>query len=344
VKVRWGIIGAGGIAEKRVIPALLYNGMFTLEAIVRTDQVKLIEMQERFGIRNGYLSIDELLANPGIDAVYIASPVHLHAEHAIRCAQAGKMVLIEKPVGLNQHEVEAIRTTCRENRVFFDGALMMRYHQLHERMREMIQEGWIGSPVTARIEFRFQYPPDASSWRQIKKLGGGGVMMDLGPHCLDLLQFVLGRKINSVRGAIMNTITYSYEVEDSASILLELEGGVHAFVSVHFNVLEAVSPTKVEIFGTEGWILAEGTLGQVEQGSLHYKRIQSSETGSMTVDSDAGQFTEDENPHYSLYSKEFAQFEKNMGDTSCWEALMEEQLALQMLIDDAYSRRSHNNE
>lgn len=332
--VRWGIIGAGGIAEKRVIPALLENGTFTLEAIMRTDRDKLAEMQQRFKIRNVYFSVDELLANPKIDAVYIASPVHLHAEHAIRCAQAGKWIFIEKPVGLNKHEVEAIRTACRENNVFFAGALMMRYHRLHEQMREMIATGLIGSPVTARIEFRFQYPPEPGSWRQVKKLGGGGVMMDLGPHCLDLLQFVLGRKISSVRGAIMNTLSFSYEVEDSASILLELEGGIHAFVSVHFNVSEKAAATKVEISGTEGWILAEGTLGQVEQGSLQYKQTRTGEAGSFMLLSDPD-LTE-EQAQFSLYRKEFAQFEKNIDNPDCWEALMEAQLALQAVLDDSY--------
>lgn len=340
-KIRLAIIGAGGIAEKRVIPALQGSERFTIEAIMRTDPIKLGELQRRFHIPNGYTSVAELLANPDVDAVYIASPVHVHAEQAIQAANAGKMILLEKPAGMNRSEVEAIREACRRNGVFFAGALMMRYHRLHERMREMIADGCIGKPVTVRIDFHFAYPDQHGAWRQIKRLGGGGVLMDLGPHCFDTLQAMLGCRIAKVKSAFMNTQTYHYEVEDSATIVLEVEGGAHAVVSVHFNIPEEVSATRFEVFGTEGRLHAEGTLGQVEAGQLHVWRANSDGQASLTMDS-LDERIEKEEPglQYSLYVKEFERFETSMRNPAIWESVMEEQIALQTLLDTCYQLAS----
>jgi predicted dehydrogenase len=177
--VRWGIIGAGGIAVKRMIPAMLLSEHCTLEAAMRTDQAKLAELQQQFCIRHTYAKTEELVKNGDIDAVYIATPVYAHAEQAIMCAEAGIPVLVEKPVGMNVQELKAIRRACRENKVFFDGALMMRYHSLHLKMRQMVIGGMIGSPVMARMDFCFWYPEEENSWRQQKSLSGGGMRMSV---------------------------------------------------------------------------------------------------------------------------------------------------------------------
>jgi len=331
--VKWGIIGAGGIAVNRVIPAMKRSAQCAVEAVMRTDPIKLEEVRWQFDVPGGYTSVDELLAHPGIDAVYIASPVHAHLEAAVKCAQAGIPAFIEKPVGLNAQEMLAMRQACRQNGVFFDGALMMGFHGLHRMARELITSGAIGDPVAARMDFSFWYPPSDNAWRQLKSLGGGGVFMDLGPHCLHLLQFVTGRQVKHVRGALVNTQTFSYEVEDSATVLLELEGGLHATVSTHFNLPEGHAANRAEFYGTQGAIVLDGTMGQVEGG----KMICRTRDGDGATDvREIVSPREPEEAKYSLYVSELEHFIELMNVPSRWEAAMEEQIVLQSLIDDIY--------
>jgi 1,5-anhydro-D-fructose reductase (1,5-anhydro-D-mannitol-forming) len=329
--VRWGIIGAGGIAVKRMIPAMLLSEHCTLEAVMRTDQAKLAELQQQYSIRHAYATAEELVKSGDIDAIYIATPVYAHAEQAIMCVESGIPVLIEKPVGLNVQELNEIRRACHANNVFFDGALMMRYHSLHLKMREMIMGGMIGSPIMARMDFCFWYPEEKGSWRQKKSLGGGGVFMDLGPHCLDLIQFVTGRQVKKIKAALMNTQTFSYEVEDSASVLLEMEGGVHAMISTHFNIPENVAANRLEVYGTNGTLVLEGTLGQVECGRLLCKLKGEVDFHVVTTPKQL-QFNE----QYSLYVSELEHFIEMMEFSSGWEIAMDEQIRLQTLVDDIY--------
>ncbi|RAV22444.1 Gfo/Idh/MocA family protein [Paenibacillus contaminans] len=328
MKIRWGVIGAGGIAVNRTIPGMLASGSSTVAAVMRTDERKLAEVQARFPMAQGYVSVSEMLRDSGnLDAVYIASPVKFHLEHALACAAAGKPMLIEKPIGMNLGELEAIREACENAGVFFDGALMMRYHALHRKMRDAVRAGVIGDVVSIRMSFCFRYPEMAGAWRQRKEIGGGGVFMDLGPHCLDLVQFVSGRKIKRV-AAFMDTMTFTYEVEDSASVLAELEGGGHALLSMHFNIPEDVAETRFDVYGTEGALLAGGTLGQEERGTLRLKR-----TGTVAAEEiqyEAG----------NLYAKEIDGFAELMNNRCRWSEAMDGQQELQRTLDAVYEAAS----
>ncbi len=332
MKIRWAIIGAGGIAVNRMIPAMLRCEGCEVTAVMRTDRTKLAAVQRQFDIPHAFDNVDDLMHGPAYDAVYIASPVYAHADQAIRCAEAGKPVLVEKPVGMNAREVAAIRLACKAGGTFFDAALMMRYHGLHEKMRELIAQGAIGTPVSVRMDFSFRYPEWEGAWRQRQHLGGGGVLMDLGPHCLDLIQYVTSRSISKIRGALINTQTFGYEVEDSASVLMEMDGGVHALLSTHFNVPEAASGRRFEVFGTKGSLVATGTLGQTETGSLLRK------SGEGAVE-EIGLPRRDESfAQYGLYIRELESFMAKMQDRPLWDAVMDEQTVLQELIDAIYKK------
>src|SRR5690625_5043887 len=213
-KVNWGIIGAGAIAVNRTIPGMLRSNTSNLVAVNRTNKTKLKEVQAKFDVKNAYTKVEELVRDPEVDAVYIASPVKYHVEHALAAAKAKKPILLEKPIGMNVREVELIQDECNRNGVFFDAALMMRYHELHQKMRQMIADGSIGELVSIRMDFCFWYPPQPSAWRLEKAVGGGGVFMDLGPHMVDLVQYITGRNVLKVH-SLIDTLTFSYEVEDS---------------------------------------------------------------------------------------------------------------------------------
>jgi 1,5-anhydro-D-fructose reductase (1,5-anhydro-D-mannitol-forming) len=323
VKLRWGVIGAGGIAINRTIPGILLSPQSSLVAINRTNRDELAKLQEKFGVIQGYLDAEQLVRNPDIDAVYIASPVKFHLEHALAAARAGKHILLEKPLGLHAREVMAIRQACEDNHVFFEGALMMRQHELHKQMRNLVAAGHIGQLVSMRLEFCFWYPPQASAWRLEKGIGGGGVFMDLGPHLIDLVQYVSGTTVQRAN-AMMDTISFPYEVEDSASVVMKLNGGGHALLSTHFNIPYDVSTKRFEVLGTEGILIAEETLGQEEQGTLKIKRT--GESSFQVI------------PHTSgnLYTKQIDHFIALTQNPDMWSTCMDDQVQLQTVLDQVY--------
>ncbi len=266
--VRWGVIGAGGIARRRTIP----------EGIQASPNAQLIAVMDRNALTRQELhtqyqvpavaTVQELL-DMQIDAVYIATPTFEHAPQALAAAAAGKHVLCEKPLALDVKEAEQILAACRNARVKLGVGYMMRFHSAHKRIRDWVANGRIGAPVMARAQLACWHPPTPGHWRQIRTLGGGGALADLALHCFDLLEFILG-PIAEV-SAITSTLTQHYQdssVEDSGLVTLRFENGMLGVVESQFNVPDAASENVLEINGTQGAIKAVNTIGQNSGGGL----------------------------------------------------------------------------
>ena len=147
--VRWGLIGAGDIARKRIAPALreLPNCDFVSVSRSRSDLAE--EFAKEFGAPKWFADWRELVADPEIDAVYIATPVFLHAEQTIAAAKAGKHVLSEKPMALSVKECDEMIAACRANNVKLGIAYYRRFYPLIKRVKEIIASGEIGKPAFA---------------------------------------------------------------------------------------------------------------------------------------------------------------------------------------------------
>ena len=143
----------------------------------------------------------------------------------------------------------------------------MKYHNLHEQAKALILKGEIGQVNTVRAQFTCWYPDIPGAWRQNKSLGGGGAIMDLGVHCIELLEYLLDDEIADVK-AIYSTRTFSYEVEDGAVVAFKTKGGVLGHIDVNFNVPDSASESKLELYGSKGYIICKGTMGQEETGTL----------------------------------------------------------------------------
>ena len=143
----------------------------------------------------------------------------------------------------------------------------MKYHNLHVKAKELIKEGQIGDPVSFSIGFSCWYPEIEGAWRQHRELSGGGVVMDLGVHCIETVEDILGEEIVDVRAMLENK-SFGYEVEDSGVFIVRTSSGVLGTVRVGFNVPDAASESSIEIYGTAGYIKANGTMSQVEAGRL----------------------------------------------------------------------------
>ncbi|MGQ9622941.1 MAG: Gfo/Idh/MocA family protein [Candidatus Caldatribacteriaceae bacterium] len=264
--VRWGVIGCGGIARRRTIPEVLrFAEKSRIVALMDVDEEALKAQTREFGITKTYTTVAELLKED-LDAVYIASPVAFHFAQAKEALEAGKHVLCEKPLSLRVEEAEELVALAEKKNLKFGVAFMMRYNVYHERIKAFIEEGKIGQPVFARAQLTCFYPPIPGAWRQKKATGGGGALMDMGCHCVDLLEWFFG-EIQEVFG-FLDTITHSYEVEDTSTVLLKFKNGAQGFVDNFFNIPDEAGRNLLEIYGTKGAIFAQGTIGQDPGGEV----------------------------------------------------------------------------
>ena len=265
--IRWGVIGAGGIADRRTIPeGIMPAGCAELIAVQDIAQDRVREVADKYDVPHAFTKEEDLLALPDLDAVYIATPTTVHAAQVKAAAAAGKHVLCEKPLGMTQEEVEEQIQVCRDAGVKLGTNFMMRFHACHVKLRDMLQAGEIGTPVFGRAELTCWYPPMPGAFRQDPALGGGGALIDMGNHCIDLLEFFFGRVVEV--GCFTGNLVQDYKSEDTALAMLRFGSGAVGVVDNMFNVPDAAARNALEVYGSKGSVVAFGTIGQDSSGSL----------------------------------------------------------------------------
>lgn len=264
--VKWGIIGCGGIAKRRMIPAASEMKNSEFVAMMDIDRAVTDEVARACGAK-AYYNESDLLADPGLQAVYIATPVFLHHKQVLQAAAAGKHILVEKPLAMSIEQGEEMVAACRKAGVYLVEGYMMKHHALHVKARDIVARGDIGSVVSARAQLSCWYPDIPGAWRQDPNLGGGGALIDMATHCYDLLEFIIGSPIKEVF-AFTNTLTFGYSVDDSSTTLLRFENGAHATVEAFFNVPDSAGQDRLEIYGNKGSIQGECTIGQMPTGKM----------------------------------------------------------------------------
>lgn len=266
-KVRWGVIGAGGIADRRTIPGMMLCKNAELVAVMEINKELAEKCRAKWGCKRAYDTIEDLLADPEIDAVYIATPVVYHACQAIAAADAGKHILLEKPIAISSEEGQRVIEHCREKNVLITVGFMMRFGTYVQKMKEAIAHGKIGKPVSGYSQFTCWFPDSVGGWGQNKKTAAGGAMMDMGVHCIDLMQYILNTKVKQV-AAFQDTLTFQYEVEDSSMVMLRMENGTQCVVQSNFNIPDDAAKWRLEFFGDQGRLLGDTIIGQVDGGKL----------------------------------------------------------------------------
>src|SRR5206468_2631519 len=170
------------------------------------------------------------------------------------------------PLGRSVAEAEEMLAACKQAAVQFGTAFMMRFQTQHQAAAKMIHEGKLGQPVYARAQLSCWYPPVPNAFRQNPTLGGGGSLIDMGSHCIDLLEMFFG-PVKKVSCFTNNTI-HSYASEDSAVVLLHFANGALGTVDTFFCIQDNSSKNALELYGSKGSILATGTIGQSSQGQM----------------------------------------------------------------------------
>ena len=263
-KVGIGVIGARGIARRRTIPGMLESENCRLAAVM--DTVDPESVAAEFKVPRAYHSEAELLADPEVEAVYIASPVFCHARQIAMAAEAGKHVLCEKPLTLNLQEAQTAVAACQKHRVFLQEGYMMKFHGAHEKIKQMIDQGQLGKIVYLRAQLSCWYPKIEDAWRQDPEKGGGGALIDMASHLYDLVEYLAApiRRITALTGNLVQ----DYRSEDASTTLLKLDGGAQASVDCFFCIPDEASRTRLEIYGSQGAVLTEGTIGQSKAGEI----------------------------------------------------------------------------
>lgn len=267
-KLRFGIIGAGGIADRRTLPGMMLAKNVEVVAVMEINENDAERLRKKYSAKYAYTSAEQVVNNPEVDAVYIASPVVFHVAQAKLAAEKGKHILIEKPISLDIQEGEELLKYCAEKNVKIAAGFMMRFGAHILNMKSAIKEGKIGKVVSGYSQFTLWLPNSSNNWRLDKSKAGGGALTDMGVHCVDLLEYILDTRVKRVAAINSNTV-FDYSVEDSSSVLLDMENGAQCVVQTNFNIPDEASKWRLEFFGTKGRLLGDTIIGQIDGGKLN---------------------------------------------------------------------------
>lgn len=259
-KIGFGIIGCGVIADFHA------NALFGLpeEAVLVGAADARLPAAERFAREKqvrAFESVDELLACPEIDVVTICVPSGLHAELAIKAANAGKHIIVEKPMAITKEQLDAMEEACERNGVMLSSVAQSRFTSGVRKAKQAIEEGYLGKLVCADVYMKFNRSQEyynTGGWRGTKAMDGGGALMNQGIHGVDLLLYLAG-DVKSVY-AVSKTLARQIEVEDTLSAVLEFKSGATGVIQATTSVYPGY-PRRLELNGDKGTIvLEEGNL------------------------------------------------------------------------------------
>jgi predicted dehydrogenase len=326
--VTWGVIGCGGIANLRTIPeAMLPEETAELVGVTDLDPERRNATADRFGVK-AYANAEELLSDPAIDAVYLPVPPAARADLAVMAAGFGKHVLCEKPMAMNGAQCEEMVLACRERNVTLGVGFMMRFHACHRKMRQMIDNGDIGRPVAAHVRYCLWSPPsDGKGWGHDPEIAGGGPLQNQGSHAIDILNMMFG-PIQAV-SALCDNVTHSYAVEDMDTMLVKFENGAHGALDIWAGVPNWRGRRLLEVFGSEGVLVAEETMGQLPTGRLWYQKAV--DGGGPESEPEEIDFTP-----VNTYRAQIRAFSEAIAAGRPYEVPGEQGLHVQRVIDAAY--------
>ncbi len=248
--LKWGVLGAGSVAQRRAMPAITKAGDAELHALLSRDTERAQRLAIAYGAKNYYITVDELLSDEVLDAIYVSTPVYLHCEQVVAAAERGFHVLCDKPMAMNTAECQRMIDACQANGVHLQICFLFRFHSCFQQIRSWTAEDRLGQIVQGRVPFLKPFPVPTGAWRGNPNQGGGGSLMDLGSHGVDLLRYILG-EVSQV-SAFCNSVVHGYDVEETGTIMMRFESGAQGFVDTSFAA--AGCDLVIEIYGTDGGV------------------------------------------------------------------------------------------
>jgi predicted dehydrogenase len=243
--LNWVVVGVGDITTRRVMPAIRSEPRSTLYGIVSRDPAKGARHAERV-----WRTLEQALADPAVDAVYVATPVALHAPQSMAALRAGKHVLCEKPMALDYAEACEMVQAGRESGRVFGIAYYRRMYPKLRRAAEMLAAGVIGKPVLAYAAAHdwFNNEDGRRPWFLDPALAGAGPLYDTASHRIDVFNFLFGKPVAVC--AQRSNVVHQAAVEDNATVLVEYENGLRGIVDVRRH--SRIDRDDFRITGTDG--------------------------------------------------------------------------------------------
>jgi predicted dehydrogenase len=269
-RLGWGIAGCGWVARDYVGPAIQASVNGELVALYDPDPLSRNRVKQLFGAPC-FDKLDAFLSAPGLGAVYVAAPNHAHRALVEAAAGAGKPVLCEKPMSTNMADAGAMVAACHRAGVRYATGFDQRFHAAHRALAELVGEGRLGTVTAIRIVYACWLPANwaGDNWRIDPRRAGGGALIDLAPHGLDLASYLLGEPLADV-AAMGQARVHRYAVEDGALVMARSQSGVMVQLHVAYNCPETLPRRRLEVIGTAGQAVATDTMGQDPGGTLEW--------------------------------------------------------------------------
>jgi 1,5-anhydro-D-fructose reductase (1,5-anhydro-D-mannitol-forming) len=287
--VRWGIIGLGRIADTEIAPAISADPGGVLRGVVSRDQGRADSFAQRHGAARALTDYGELLADPYVDAVYIATPNALHADQVVAAARAGKHVMCDKPLATSVADARRAVAACEDAGVRLGITFQTRFHDAFDRFRAVVQDGSLGEIRVVQVEMS----PGRTllkGWRTDPALAGLGTINNLGVHAFDLIRYLLGAEVTEVTALTGHEADLAPET--LALVLLRFASGALAYVNVNQSV--AQPQADITVYGTKGRVIGRSCTRMNMSGTLEIL----TEEGETTI----------ETASYHAYRKAVAAF------------------------------------
>lgn len=242
--LNWIVIGIGDITKRRVIPAIQAERRSRLYGFVTSDPAKAAP----YGAHT-WTTLDEALRDSEVQAVYVGTPVFLHGPQTMQALRAGKHVLCEKPMAMNEAEARAMVKVAEESGKTFGVAYYRRCYPKVQRAKQLLEAGAIGQPVFAELTNHMWFDGTGyRGWLFDPAKAGGGPLFDIASHRIDVLNFLFGQP-RRVTAQLSNAV-HRYAVEDNATVMIEYGSGARGLIDVRWN--SRIVRDECRIRGTDG--------------------------------------------------------------------------------------------
>ena len=338
MSIGWGIISTGNHPDIKILPAMRRAENTDVVAVYSRDIKRAEAFAKKHDIPRTYDSMNALLKDSGVNAVFITSPNFLHAQHVRAVARAGRHILVEKPMAVTVEEALDMVRITRVNGVKLGGGFHLRHHPGHQKARELIRQGVLGVISMAQGQWCFGqrkmvYPgPKSGSsawWNDPDMMGGASTLMGTGVHVVDLLFFLTGRRIVEV-AAITDGQTAERPLEQAAAIAVRFSDGAVGTICAGRRMPD--SENDIMIYGSHGRIALRGTLWEAFCGEIEV--VSESVTISESYERDL----------LALYRNEIEAFNRAIVNNEIFHASGEDGLysvqAIRGIIESASSGRT----
>ena len=253
----WALVGTGRVSEQ-MAAAINKSADAKLLAVFSPTKANREKFAAKYDVSNVYESLEEMLANPEVEIIYIASPNNMHEEHVRMAAAAGKQILCEKPLANDLAAAKRMIAYAESAGVKFGVGFQYRQHPAHQKIKSLVSNDELGEIVFADSAVHLP-PMPYPAWYSDQDIAGGGVLPMTGVHRLDLLRYVLGAEVIEV-SAFVEKRDKSLPFEDTVTAMLKFDSGVSA--TVRFSMNASSSGEGISVNGRTGWAVARDTTSQ----------------------------------------------------------------------------------